>query len=95
MQDLFTAQAANDVTKANAIEVTRTGVKSLHAFGTWDGATLSVFLSLNGTDNGVLLSDLTFIDDGFVDIEVDAGTTIWGELTGVGTTSVSLKVSSM
>ncbi len=94
MQKLFEAQTANDVTQDNAIVIDTNGKRDVHAFGTFDGATLSVYLSLNGTSNGKLLPDLTFTDDGFVTLDLKAGTTVWAHLTGVGTTSVNLFIGN-
>ena len=87
MEKLYTAQASNDSTKANKIISTGREL-TVQAWGTWDGATLGVYLSVDGT-NGILLSDLTFTDDGMVAIQVPAGNHVWAQLSGVGTSSVN------
>ena len=86
LEKLFTTQAANDTTRANVITATGREL-SVQAFGTWGGATLSVYLSVDGT-NGVLLDELTFTEDGWQNICIPAGNKIWAELSGVGTTSI-------
>ena len=92
MEKLFTAKTANDATAANAINATGSEL-AVHAFGTWDGATLGVYLSNNGTSNGVLLADLTFTSDGWVALQVPPGGSIWAQLSGVGTSSVNCWIS--
>lgn len=90
MHKLYTSQTANDATKANAIVASGREV-AVHAFGTWDTATLGVYMSLNGTSNGVLLDDLTFTEDGFQILVVPGGVTIWAQLSSVGgSTDVNL-----
>ncbi len=82
MEKLYTAQTANDATKGNKI-VSLGRELAVQAWGTWDTATLGVYLSVDGT-NGVLLSDLTFTDDGFIAIQIPAGVHVWAELSSVG-----------
>lgn len=87
MEKLYTAQTTNDSTKANKIISTGREL-SCQAWGTWDGATVGVYVSVDGT-NGVLLDELTFTADGFQTIQVPAGNHIWAQLSGVGTSSLN------
>jgi hypothetical protein len=91
MRKLYTAQTANDTTKANAFKIPGNlngAPMGVHAFGTWDTATLTVYLSNNGAANGVALSELVFNADGFVAIASIPETTMWGEVSGVGAGTV-------
>lgn len=83
MHKLYTSQTANDSTKANSFVASGREV-AVHAFGTWDGATVGVYMSLNGTSNGLLLDDLTFTEDGFQIVSVPSGVTIWAQLSSAG-----------
>ena len=88
IEKLYTAQTANESSEGNIITATGREL-TVQVWGTWDTATLSVYLSVDGT-NGVLLTDLTFTDDDFVAIQVPAGNSIWAVLSSVGgSTSVS------
>jgi hypothetical protein len=87
LEKLFTAQTTNDTTASNIITATGREL-TVQAWGTWGGATLSVYLSVDGT-NGVLLTDLTLTADGMVAIQVPSGNRVWATLTGVGTSSVN------
>jgi len=82
MRKLFTAKTANDSTKANVFQASGATRLSVHAFGTWGTGTIGVYLSLNGTANGVLLTELTFTANGFKAIDVAGGTNIWAETSG-------------
>ena len=69
---------------------------TVQAWGTWDTATVSVYLAVSSpTDNtGVLLSDLTFTADGMIAIQVPSGNYIWATISGIGgSTDVSLWIA--
>lgn len=92
MEKLYTEQTENDSSAGNAIRATGREL-AIHAFGTWDTATLTIKMSTNGTNNGV--AEFTYTEDGFDrGITVPAGVTIWAELSSVGaSTSVSCWVA--
>jgi hypothetical protein len=93
MKQLFTNQTATDTTKNNAFVTTGAGVYTLHAFGTFDTAVMNVYLSLNGTSDGKLLSTGIFTAADMANIEVAAETNIWAEVASVGAgTDISLNM---
>ena len=88
MEKLFTAQTTNDTSKGNMITATGREL-TVQGWGTWDGASLSVYLSVDGT-NGVLLNDLILTADGMVAIQVPSGNKVWATLTNVsGSTNLN------
>ena len=92
MEKLYTNQTANDSTKGNVIIATGREL-TVQAWGTWDGATVGVYLSVDGV-TGVLLSELTFTSDSFKGIQVPAGNRVWAELSSAGaSTDVSVWIA--
>ena len=88
MEKLFTAQTTEDTSKSNIITATGREL-TVQGWGTWGGATLSVYLSVDGT-NGVLLNDLILTADGMVAIQVPSGNKVWATLTNVsGSTNLN------
>lgn len=86
MEKLFTNQTANDSTSDNKIVATGREL-TVQAYGTWDTATLSVFLSVSDPatgNDGVLLTDLIFTDDGMIAVQVPAGNYVWATMASVG-----------
>ena len=97
MLKLFTDATANDATKANAVEITGQVIATalgVHVAGTFDGATVNVYISNFGASFGVLLAELSFSTAGFANVNLSPETTIWAELSSAGaSTSLSCWVS--
>ena len=96
MKKLLTAQSTNLSDASNAI-VTEAKLKetpfTVHCFGNFDTCTVTVFMSLNGTSDGVAIDELTFIEPGFQIMLLPAGVTVWANVSSAGaSTSVSLWV---
>ena len=93
MQKLFTAQTEVDVTADNIFSAKGTEL-SAHAYGTWDGQTISIYLSTVAAGvGGILKSDLTFTADGWTNFQVPAGTYVWATIAGAGTFSLNLNIA--
>lgn len=89
MIKFFTNATANTTGLTEAIEtqaLTGPVPYAIHAFGTFDGATISIYFSLNGADadDGVIDSSLVFTSKGFKTILLPAGVTIWAAITNAG-----------
>jgi hypothetical protein len=68
------------------------GRYTLVAWGTWDGATVSLELSPDGGTTWIAITGASFTDDGAANIDTQAGLTYRGAVSGAGaSTSVTLK----
>lgn len=89
--------AASTNTTGLVFDVPVGGLYTLGAYGTWDGATVTFYISVNDDNgqptNGFTSADGTFTADGGVNVELSQGTKIWAATTSVGTSSLTASVA--
>jgi len=91
--------AATSNSTGLVFDVSESGVYNIGAYGTWDTATVTFYVSLNEdpgqATNGFTDSNGTFTADGGYNLELHKGSKVWATLSSVGgSTSVTAKISS-
>lgn len=89
------AESSN--TTGSVLDIKVGGTYQIGAYGTWDGATVTFYVSHEATpgaaNNGFTDANGTFTaDDGAV-VDLVAGSKIWAATTSVGTSSLTAVVS--
>ena len=95
MKKLFDAITADDTTTDNNFAADGARRLTVHAFGTFGGGTVTVYLSANGTSNGVAPTELIFTADGIQTLDVADGITIWATLSGATAPTISLFIAGI
>ena len=74
--------------------VTRGRILTVHSWGEYDGATVTVFMSTAGKNDDAAASDsqLTFTANGISSVVIAAGITIWANISSAGS-STNLNVT--
>lgn len=89
--------AATTNSTGTVISIPKSGEYNLGAWGTWDGATATWYISFNEVDgsatNGFTDANITFTADGGYNVRLAKGCKVWCALTNVGTTSVTAAIS--
>ena len=63
---------------------------TVFAWGTWDGATVTLEMSPDEGTTWIALTDLTFTENAAINMDIAVGIHIRGTVSGVGTSSVNL-----
>lgn len=91
--------AATSNSTGKVFDVAESGIYNIGAYGTWDTATVTFYVSLNETPgqatNGFSDPSGTFTADGGYNLELHKGAKVWAAVSSVGgSTSVTAKISN-
>lgn len=100
MADFFKSLSAETTNATGKVhQVPDAGVYNIGAYGTWDGATVTFYVALDGDDSpsgtsyGFTDSNAAFTADGGYNVELAQGAKIWAATTNVGTSSLTAVIS--
>jgi len=89
------AEAANAT--GTVFDVSQTGEYNLAAYGTWDGATVTFYVSVDEDQgkatNGFTDANVTFTQNGGYNANLRKGAKIWAATTSVGTSALTASIS--
>jgi len=89
--------AASTNTTGTVFDVSQTGEYNLAAYGTWGGATVTFYVSVDEAPgqatNGFTDSNVTFTANGGYNVVLRKGAKIWAVTTSVGTSSLTAAIS--